>query len=169
MEFRILGPLEVAEGGRSLPLGPPLRRLLLAVLLCQPNQAVTLDRLVDLLWPGRPPRTAAKNVQVHVYQLRKVLGADRIRRDPHGYLIVVDPGERDADVFEEATATGVLALRSGNAQAARTELRRALGQWRGPVLAGLADTPALRQEAGRWESRRLEAVEALADANLALG
>jgi predicted ATPase/DNA-binding SARP family transcriptional activator len=169
MQFLMLGPLEVVEGGSSLPLGPPLRRLLLAVLICQPNQAVTVDRLVDLLWPGRPPRTAAKNVQVHVYQLRKILGADRIRRDTHGYLLRVGPGERDADLFDEATAAGLASLRSGDAQAAAAALRRALGYWRGPVLAGLADTPALQQEAGRWESRRLETVEALADAELALG
>jgi predicted ATPase/DNA-binding SARP family transcriptional activator len=169
MEFRILGPLEVAEGGGVLPLGPPLRRLLLAVLLCQPNQAVALDRLIDLLWPGPSPRTAAKNVQVHVYQLRKTLGADRIRRDPHGYRLLVEPGERDADLFQEAATAGMLTLRSGNAQAARTALHRALGHWRGPTLAGLADTVALRQEAGRWESRRLEAVEALAESELLLG
>jgi DNA-binding SARP family transcriptional activator len=169
MEFRVLGPLEVAEGDGVLPLGPPLRRLLLAVLLCRPNQAVAPDRLVDLLWPDRPPRTAAKNVQVHVYQLRKLLGADRIRRDPHGYRLLVEPGERDADLFQEAAAAGVLMLRSGDAQGARTALLRALGHWRGPMLAGLADTLALRQEAVRWESRRLEAVEALTDAELALG
>ncbi|NUR26360.1 MAG: AfsR/SARP family transcriptional regulator, partial [Catenulispora sp.] len=169
MEFRILGPLEVAEGGGVLPLGPPLRRLLLAVLLCQPNQAVPLDRLVDSLWPEQPPPSAAKNVQVHVYQLRKVLGAERIHRDPHGYRLLVGPGERDADLFQEATTAGVLMARSGNAQAARTALRGALGHWRGPIFAGLADTVALRQEAGRWERRRLEAVEALADAELALG
>lgn len=169
MEFRMLGPLEVAEEGSTMPLGPPLRRLLLAVLICQPNQAVTLDRLVDLLWPGQPPRTAAKNVQVHVYQLRKVLGADRIRRDAHGYLLRVDPGERDADLFDEATTEGLVALRTGNAQAAGAALHRALGYWRGPVLAGLADTQALQQEVDRWESRRLEVIEALADAELALG
>src|SRR5882762_10251912 len=93
MEFRILGPLEVTEQGVSLALGPPLRRLMLAVLLCRPNQAVSQDRLVELLWAGRPPRTAAKNVQVHVYHLRKVLGDDRIRRESHGYLLRVEPGE----------------------------------------------------------------------------
>jgi len=169
MEFRILGPLEVTEQGVSLALGPPLRRLMLAVLLCRPNQAVSQDRLVELLWAGRPPRTAAKNVQVHVYHLRKVLGDDRIRRESHGYLLRVEPGERDADRFEEAVGAGLLAGRSGDAEAARAGLRRALAHWRGAVLAEFADAPALRRDVSRWEGRRLQAVEALVDAELALG
>lgn len=33
MEFRILGPLEVREGGRPLPLGGAKQRAVLAILL----------------------------------------------------------------------------------------------------------------------------------------
>jgi DNA-binding SARP family transcriptional activator len=51
MEFRILGPLEVWDRDRSLPLGGVKQRALLAILLTHANQVVAADRLVDLIWP----------------------------------------------------------------------------------------------------------------------
>ena len=38
MELRILGPLEVVEQGRALPLGGPRQRALLALLLTRANE-----------------------------------------------------------------------------------------------------------------------------------
>ena len=74
MEFRILGPLEVAEGGRPVPLGGGKQRSLLALLLLHANEVVSSEQLVHELWGERPPATAAKSVQVYVSSLRKVLG-----------------------------------------------------------------------------------------------
>ena len=54
-------------------------------------------------------------------------------------------------------------------QEAAGALRRALGLWRGPVLADLADYAFTRPEAARLEELRLAAVEARIDADLALG
>ena len=71
MEFRILGPLEVVEQGSALPLGGVRLRTLLALLLTRANEVVSADRLIDALWDGRPPRTAANALQYHVSQLRK--------------------------------------------------------------------------------------------------
>ena len=73
MEFRILGPLEVVEHGRALPLGGTKQRTLLALLLTRANEVVSADRLVDELWGAQPPRTAANALQYHVPQLRKAL------------------------------------------------------------------------------------------------
>jgi DNA-binding SARP family transcriptional activator len=57
LDFRILGPLEVAgdDGLLDLPTGKP--RALLAVLLLSRGEVVSVDRLVDELWGERPPRT----------------------------------------------------------------------------------------------------------------
>ncbi len=74
MEFRILGSLEVEAEGRVLKLGGAQPRALLALLLLHANEPVARDRLIEELWGGRPPETAATAVQVHVSQLRKVLG-----------------------------------------------------------------------------------------------
>ena len=53
MEFRILGPLEVVEQGRALPLGGARQRALLALLLTRANEVVSADRLIDELWGAR--------------------------------------------------------------------------------------------------------------------
>src|SRR5215217_8569176 len=73
MEFLILGPLEVRLDGEPVSLGAAKQRALLAILLLQPNQVVSSERLIDDLWGERPPATAANALQVYVAQLRKAL------------------------------------------------------------------------------------------------
>ena len=77
MEFRVLGPLEVYEGGRPLPLGSAKQPALLAVLLLRSNQVVSRDVLIDELWGERPPARAAHSVEAYVSRLRKLLHAGR--------------------------------------------------------------------------------------------
>src|SRR6185503_7335292 len=48
-------------------------RTLFAALALEPGRVVSVDRLVEALWPGDPPETAAHAVQVYVSQLRKAL------------------------------------------------------------------------------------------------
>ena len=87
LEFRILGPLEVAgnDGPLALPAGKP--RALLAVLLLSRGEVVSVDRLVDELWGERPPPTAAKNVQGYVARLRRVLGDGVLLTQSPGYAL----------------------------------------------------------------------------------
>jgi DNA-binding SARP family transcriptional activator len=87
MEFRILGPLEVIDDGQVLDLGGQKQRVLLAMLLLHANEVVSSDRLIDALWPERPPDTAAKALQVYVSQLRKTLGKKRVETRSPGYLL----------------------------------------------------------------------------------
>src|SRR4051794_17027859 len=96
MEFRILGSLEVVDGGRSVALGSPKQRALLAALLLTPNRAVSIDRLIDAMWPTRPPNAAANALQYHVSQLRKLLGdSEAVVTCGRGYLIRVEPDQLD--------------------------------------------------------------------------
>src|SRR5215831_20714252 len=74
VDFRILGPLEVARDGEPLVLGAVQQRALLAVLVLHRGEVVSTDRLVDELWGERAPSAAAKTVQVYVSHLRKALG-----------------------------------------------------------------------------------------------
>jgi DNA-binding SARP family transcriptional activator len=96
VEFRILGPFEVVTGEGPVPLGAPRQRALLAFLLLHANEPVPRDRLVEELWEGRPPETAAKVLQNGVASLRKLLGADRITTHGTGYALRVGQGELDA-------------------------------------------------------------------------
>src|SRR6516165_5886380 len=176
-QFGILGPLEVSRAGRAVPLGGPRQRAVLALLLVEANRVVSMDRLAEDVWAGRPPEGWVTTLQTYVSHLRQALEPDRARgaagavlvtRD-RGYLLRVDREHLDAAVFEDGFTAGRAALESGRyAEAART-LRRALDLWRGPVLANLADYAFIRREAVRLEELRLAALEARIDADLALG
>jgi len=155
MEFRILGPLEVVDGDRSLPLGGPRQRALLACLLTRSNEVVSTDRLVDQIWGARPPKTAVNTIQYYVSQLRRSLGADRVVTRAPGYLIRVEPGELDLHRFE--------ALIDQDSAAA---LREALALWRGPAFSDLAFESFAQAEAARLEELRLAALERRLDLDL---
>ena len=75
IEFRVLGPFEVLEDRRSVALGGPKQRALLAVLVLHRGQAVSSDRLVDELWGEQGRRRAPRRlVQGFVSELRQALG-----------------------------------------------------------------------------------------------
>lgn len=73
MEFRVLGPVEVAAGGQTTSLGRGRRRTILAVLLAAGGDTATTDRLIDAVWGDAPPATARKSLQSHVSRLRSLL------------------------------------------------------------------------------------------------
>src|SRR3954471_18462791 len=161
MEFRILGPLEVEQDGLVVKLGGAKQRGLLALLLLHANEAVSRERLIDELWGDEPPETVSTAIQVHISQLRKVLGHDVIVTQPAGYLIRVANDELDLHRFEESVAE---ARGLPPAQAAQV-LRDALALWRGAPLAGL-DAPFARAERARLEEQRLAALEQRITADL---
>jgi DNA-binding SARP family transcriptional activator len=147
MRFRVLGPLEVEAADGPVVLGGPKERLLLALLLARPNQVVSVDALVGGLWGEQPPPTAAKTLQSHVKRLRRALEPGRARgaagevlvtRQP-GYLLRVAPGALDTVRFEELTAKARRALSEGEADAAASTLREALGLWRGRAFEEFLD------------------------------
>jgi DNA-binding SARP family transcriptional activator len=143
--FRILGPLEVSEGGRPVDVTGGKQRALLAMLLLNANRVVSVERLVDGLWDDDPPETAPKAVQVYVSQLRKLLGHDRVVTKTPGYVLNVDEDELDVDRFRRL--------------AERRSFREALELWRGQPLAEFANLSFARAEIGRLEELRLACVE----------
>ena len=165
IEFRILGPLEVVADGEMVPLGGAKQRALLASLLLRPNEAVSVDRIVDELWGERAPPTAAKNVQVYVSHLRKALGDGVVVTQAPGYALRVADGAIDAQQAERA-----LALALGKPPAERAAiLNSALGLWRGVPLADLVDVPFAQAEVARLDELRLQLVKRRTDAELELG
>jgi DNA-binding SARP family transcriptional activator/Tfp pilus assembly protein PilF len=168
VEFRVLGPVEIVDGPRTIRFGPNKQRILLAVLLCHANREVTRDVLIDTLW-SRPPRTAADNLRVHVYHLRRELGAERVVRHPGGYSLLVKEGELDSETFTERVEEGSRTLASGNADDAARTLRAALNMWRGPAFGDLRTVEPLRTRAEHLDELRLDALAQRIDADLTLG
>ena len=79
LDFRLLGPLEVARAGRVIDLGKGRERSVLGLLLLHANQVVPVDRFLDDLWGEQPPASAGHALQVHISNLRKRLGSRRGR------------------------------------------------------------------------------------------
>jgi DNA-binding SARP family transcriptional activator len=166
VEFRILGSLEVAVEGRSLPLGGPSQRALLALLLLHANEVVSSDRLLDELWAAGPPASGATALQVRVSQLRKALGpaGERLETKTPGYLFRAERGELDLEHFSQL----VDETDGEPPDIAAERLRVALALWRGPPLADLAYESFAQPAIRRIEELRLAALERRIDADLAL-
>ncbi len=167
MKFRILGPLEVSDGGGSLPLAAGKQRALLAVLLLSANRAVPAARLVDDLWGDEAPDTAAKMVQIYVSRLRKALPDGLVETRGAGYAIRVEPDELDLERFRRLVDDARTTAPARPADAAAM-LREALGLWRGPALSEFSE-PFAAIEGPHLEELRLAALEDRIDAELAAG
>jgi DNA-binding SARP family transcriptional activator len=177
MEYRLLGPLEVLDGERPLSLGPPKHRVLLAALLLQANQVVTVERLVAVLWGDEPPRSAEAVLRVYVSNLRKRLPSAGGAESPHatlatrpgGYHLRVAPNELDLYRFEQLVEEAGRARTEGDPQRAAALLREGLALWRGPALVDVDSEPLRRVEAPRLEESRLTAIEERIELDLLLG
>ncbi len=168
LELRLLGPLEVLKLGLPVALGGPKPRALLAVLSLELGRVVSVDRLVEDLWPGTPPETAAHAVQVYVSQVRKALGDVLTRKGP-GYSLALDADSVDFHRFTRLVGEGQEELRASDAAAAAGTLREALALWRGPALADFAYEPFAQTDIARLEELRTVALEERMEADLALG
>jgi DNA-binding SARP family transcriptional activator/DNA-binding beta-propeller fold protein YncE len=178
MEYRILGPLEVTDDGRTIRVAGAKQRALLAVLLVHANEVVSRDRLIDELWGDHPPDTAAAALQVHVSQLRKALERrDDADGEPETYIVTKPPryvlrvrdGEVDLHRFEHLVREGRNALRADRPEVAASHLREALALWRGAPLAEFDSAPSVTIERSRLEELRLAALEDRVEAELRLG
>jgi DNA-binding SARP family transcriptional activator/tetratricopeptide (TPR) repeat protein len=167
-----------------LQLGGIKQRSLLALLLLHRNQVVSTDRLVDAVWAGAPPPTARQSIHNFVASLRRTLGhasSGRPEPEPHrpappilrtcppGYQLDVRSGELDLDRFRQMVASARRALDGGDASAAACGLRVALGLWRGPFLADLADAGVEWVRRPELAEERLAALELRVDADLVRG
>ncbi|MFK3981925.1 BTAD domain-containing putative transcriptional regulator [Micromonospora sp. NPDC050397] len=169
MEFRLLGPFEARHDGQPVEIGRRRQeRCVLAVLLLAAGRLVTTERLVDLLWHGRPPAASRGVVQTYVGRLRSSLTpyGVHIRTVGDGYLVEADGHQVDVEEF------GRLVSRAGVLTDPTERVRlldRALALWRGPLLADSADEELRQRLHGPTEELRLVGIELRAEARLALG
>ena len=162
MEFRILGPLEVVQDGKRVPISAPREQVLLAMLVLEANRVVPVNRLIDAIWDGDPPETARRQVQICVSSLRKTLGAAAgrnviITRAP-GYQLDVPDEAIDAARFNALAAAGRAAAGDAQALDQIDSLRAALALWRGSAAAGI-ESPVVQIAATRLNEQRLMTLE----------
>ena len=170
LDIKLLGTLEVWRDGAPVALGAGRQRALLAVLALRSNQMVPSEWLIEELWEGRPPPTAAKALQNLIAQLRRALGQDEpvLITGPQGYELRLAPEAVDARRFERVTAESLALVESDPSTAGR-RLREALALWRGEPLADFAYSGFAQSEIARLQELRLSALEGRIDADLACG
>lgn len=171
--FGILGQLEARTGDAPVMLGPLKQRIVLALLLCNANSIVPVEKLAEALWGDELPRTGYKNLQVYVSTLRHLLfGDDRMARLAfriRGYQISVSTSELDVLTFTDLARRGRTALHDGQLATAARLLKAALATWRGEALEDLRAVPVIDTEVNRLEQRRESVYEDWIEAELALG
>jgi predicted ATPase/DNA-binding SARP family transcriptional activator len=168
VRYRVLGPIEVADGrGDPAPLAGSLQRALLGALLAHAGQVVSAERLAESLWGEKQPADPAAALQSQVSRLRRRLGAGaELETVGPGYRLRPTPGELDAAVFERLLAEARVTTDAG--QALRL-LDAALSLWRGSAYGEGVGDPDVRMAADRLEELRNTAREEQAAALLALG
>ncbi|MDQ3663219.1 MAG: AAA family ATPase [Actinomycetota bacterium] len=175
MRFLVLGPLHVVEGDAPVSIAGRKERALLALLLSRANSVVSVDEIIEQLWEGAPPRSAAKSLQAHVVRLRQALvdgkpgvtGSPIFTESP-GYAIQLRPDQVDALWFRERVQQGAEALHAGAYEVASEALRDAQSTWRGQPYAGF-ELDWLVEERGRLEQEYMACVEDRVDADLGRG
>jgi DNA-binding SARP family transcriptional activator/pimeloyl-ACP methyl ester carboxylesterase len=136
------------------------------MLLLHREQVVPGGQLIEALWGEAPPESAQTALHGHVSALRKLIGADRIRTRPPGYLLRVSPDEVDLARFESLVAE---ARERDRPDARSACLHDALALWRGEPLADLRYQAFAQREVARLEELHLSVIEDRVDADLALG
>lgn len=169
IEVRLLGPVVARVEGTPVDLTSGKQRALLARLALDAGERLSIDRLVDDLWGEHPPATARHALQVHVSNLRKVLGATAVGTERPGYVLRVAREACDATRFESLAGSGRRALQLGDAERASAELSEGLALWTGPALSDLLLEPFAPNAAARLEELRISAVEDRVIADLELG
>src|SRR4051794_7757064 len=94
MDVHLLGPVEAHLDGRSIALGVPKQRAVLAMLALQVGRTVSADRLAEGLWGERPPPSAAKLVQLYASQLRRLVAGNGAEIVPRGRGYELRAGRR---------------------------------------------------------------------------
>ncbi|MFI5843303.1 BTAD domain-containing putative transcriptional regulator [Catenuloplanes sp. NPDC051500] len=151
--LRLFGPVEVDVGGRSLDLGPPQRRAVLACLAVYAETPVPIGLLVERVWGDHPPDGARQALHAHIARLRRVLsgtpaGPALLNRRNQGYLLDLGRDSVDIHHFQRLFAEAKDPA-AGDPQRLRL-LREALRLWRGRPLAAVP---------GDWASRVREGID----------
>lgn len=174
--FAALGPFEASWDAQPLSLGGAKQQAVLALLVLEANRVVSVDRLLEWVWPDDDESRRSATLQVYVSNLRRLLApaADQLGRQlvvtqRPGYMLQLDDAQSDLLLFEKLCQDGEAASGDGRPADAVSAFRAALGLWRGDLLAGLPVDTTESGGAGRLALLRQTVLEQTAEAELAAG
>jgi DNA-binding SARP family transcriptional activator len=173
MRILVLGSVQVVASGQERPLSAAKHRGLLAMLAMHLGQLVSLESIIECLWDGTPPVTAANLVRQYVSFLRREalagLADVELTTRPSGYCLQAARDEVDVFRLEQQLERGTAQLAGGNGQDAIVTASEALALVRGPALTDVPASPALIAERDRIAELVISAEELQVAAFLACG
>ena len=166
VEFRLLGDVEALRDGHRLVLGSARPRSVLAALLLDVNNPVSLDELTARVWGETAPDQVRSSLHSYFTRLRRALAGDvEIVRRGHGYALQANPAAIDVTLFRNEVR---LARGARSNSEALSHLDSALALWRGEPFAGL-DSPWLADARAALLAERESALLDQTDLRLELG
>src|SRR5689334_19303835 len=107
MQVRLLGPVDIVAGGEPRQVHGLRRKAVLAALALHGGEIVSIGQLIDIVWGGPVPATAASTLQRHVSYLRRALGSrDVIRARSPGYFLHLGGNDTDVRLAEKLLRRG---------------------------------------------------------------
>jgi predicted ATPase/DNA-binding SARP family transcriptional activator len=166
----VLGPLRVFVDGLAVDVRGPKRRAVVAMLALAEGRTVTIDHLLDALWPTAAPELGRQTMHTHVSRLRIDLGAAaaRLVTGYDGYRL--DLGSDDLDVTKaRALLAAARTAKTTQPDQALGMLRAAHTLWRGPMLADLTDIPPIETAVEGYRRLHREVTDALITCSIDAG
>ncbi|MBT9584060.1 winged helix-turn-helix domain-containing protein [bacterium] len=138
LRIQSLGALRVWYQDQDLSAevaGIPLK--VLAVLISAGERFVSVDRIVEAIWPATEPRLGRRYLSVHLTRLRKLLRAPEpiLRRGDQYRLNLGHLLEVDSVTFERVCRKARQLQRMGDAQALASAVDEAQALWKGTFWA----------------------------------
>ena len=169
LSIGLLGPLSVTVGGQDVVVSGARRRDVLIRLALNEGRPLESSRLLESVWEGEAPASAANSLQAHVGYLRRQLGGAWLVTEGRAYRLDLQGVTVDSIEFEHEVAAARVALDGLRAGEAVELLRSALARWRGPALVDVVDHSWGQAEIARLTELHGTAHELLLQALLAAG
>ena len=166
---QLRGELRLDVGGSRVEGRLPgrLGRALLAYLVLNRHRSVTRDELMGALWPASVPRDPAATLSTLLSGLRRALGSEVLQGRSELKLELPPDAVVDVEAAEAALEAARAALPADPGTAC-AQAQVALDIYENELVP-LFDAPWLEEHRRAQEDHRLEALELLAEASLALG
>lgn len=145
VRVKIFGGLRVWRGTHEIDPGPLRQRVVLALLVAAAGEVVTVEHMVNVLWPTDPPPSATNQVQRLVGQVRRTFepslsphaSGQLVLAAASGYCIAAGQIGCDLFRFRELAALADECVSAEQVEKGCKLYVEALEQCRGPLFAGL--------------------------------
>ncbi|MBL7524433.1 AAA family ATPase, partial [Frankia sp. CNm7] len=167
---RLCGRLEIELGGERVENRLPGRQgpLVLAFLVLNRGRPVARDELIGALWPGEPPADPDEALSALLSKVRRAVGRETLSGRRELTLTLPADAEVDLERAFAAAERARAAIAEGDFAAAWAAGSAALETASQGFLVGL-DAPWVDDRRRELEQLRLGALEAVAEAGVALG